>query len=268
MGMLQGARANIPRCLIPCLGKTTPARRIRTVARVRATTTPETSRTWIRDAFGKRHHLTIGDGVHVHRAYDIPVAFKSTDFASPVPPFRLMTMAAYGTLAGCTSFVANEAHDAVLFRLLLQVINIPAVLPLAYALVVVTPGVLASYPIGVADEKGFDAALLAEIHHLAGPLMAQVADAALTPQGQCGACFAQFPPAPGTLRTAGALTGHFAKLFAVLTLQGAKAAPGDNQGLAGIGGHRRLMDLAEIDRRLATRGLETREVHRRGIGLR
>jgi hypothetical protein len=133
----------------------------------------------MRDAFGKRHHLTIGDGVHVHRAYDIPVAFKSTGFASPVPPFRLMTMAAYGTppmrramLAGGTSFVAHEAHDAVLFRLLLQVINIPAVLPLAHALVVVTPGVLASYPIGVADEKGFDAALLAEIHHLAGPLVA------------------------------------------------------------------------------------------------
>ena len=213
--------------------------------------------------------------MHIDRAHDVPVAYKPTGFASPVPPFGLVTMAAYGTPplraampAGCTTLIPGEAHDAVLFRLLLQVINIPAVLPLAHALIVVTPGVLASYPIGVADEKGFDAALLAEIHHLAGPLMAQVADAALTPQGQCGACFAQFPPAPGTLRTAGALTGHFAKLFAVLTLQGAKAAPGDNQGLAGIGGHRRLMDLAEIDRRLATRGLETREVHRRGIGLR
>ena len=159
----------------------------------------------MRDAFGKRHHLTVGDEVHVHRAYDIPVAFKSTGLASPVPPFGLMTMAAYGTQARSTTFIANEAHDAVLFRLLLQVIDIPAVLPLAHALVVVTPGVLASYPIGVADEQGFDAALLAEIHHLAGPLMAQVPDAALLAQGQFRPRPSKFPPAPGTLRTAGAL---------------------------------------------------------------
>ena len=122
------------------------------MARVRATTTPETSRTEIRDAFGKRHHLTIGDGVHVHRAYDIPVAFKSTGLASPVPPFGLMTMAAYGTPAGRTTFIPGEAHDAVLFRLLLQVIDVLAILPLAHALVVVTPRVLASYPIRITDE--------------------------------------------------------------------------------------------------------------------
>ena len=104
MGMLQGARTNIQRRLIPCLSKTTPDGRIRPVARVRATTPPETARTEIwamrptmRDALRRRHHLTIGDGVHVHRAYDIPVAFKSTGFASPVPLFGPVAMAAYGT---------------------------------------------------------------------------------------------------------------------------------------------------------------------------
>ena len=185
MGMLQGARTNILRCLIPCLSKTTPTRRIQSVARVRATTTPETSRTEIwamrptmRDALRKRHHLTIGDGVHVHRTYDIPVAFKSTGLASPVPPFGLMTMATYGTPAGRTTFVPGEAwamrptmHDAVLFRLLLQIIDIPAVLPLAHALVVVAAGVLAADPIGVADEHGFHFMRLAEVHHLTGALM-------------------------------------------------------------------------------------------------
>ena len=171
MGMLQGARANIQRRLIPCFSKTTPDGRIRPVARVRATTPPETARTEIRDAFGKRHHLTIGDGVHVHRAYDIPVAFKSTDFASPVPPFGPVAMAAYGTPTGGTTFIPGEAHDAVLFRLLLQIIDIPAVLPLAHALVVVTPRVLATDPIGVADEHGFHFMRLAEVHHLTGALM-------------------------------------------------------------------------------------------------
>ena len=172
MGMLQGARTHILRRLISCFRKTTPDGRIRPVARARATTPPETSRTVIRDAFRKRHHLAVGDRVHIHRAYDIPVAFKATGLAPPVSPFGLVTVAAYGTPAGRASFVPSEAHDAVLFGLLLQVINIPAVLPLAHALIVVTPGVLASYPVWIADKNGFDAAFLAEIHHLAGALVA------------------------------------------------------------------------------------------------
>ncbi len=89
-------------------------------------------------------------------------------------------MAAYGTPAGCTTFIPGEAHDAVLFRLLLQVIDIPAVLPLAHALIVVTPGVLASYPIRVANEDRLHFMCLAEIHHLASPFMAEVIDAALS----------------------------------------------------------------------------------------
>ena len=74
----------------------------------------------IRDALGKRHHLTVSDRVHVDRAYDVPVAFESTGFASPISPSGLMTMAAYGAPAGGTTFLPGEAHDAVLFRLLLQ----------------------------------------------------------------------------------------------------------------------------------------------------
>ncbi len=66
--MLQRARTNLLRCLIPCFGKTTPAGRIPPVARVRATTPPEASRTVIRDALGKRHHLTIGDRVQKNPA--------------------------------------------------------------------------------------------------------------------------------------------------------------------------------------------------------
>lgn len=78
MGLLQRARTYILRRLIPCFGKTTPTGRIQSVARARATTPPETSRTEIRDALWKRHHLTIGDRMHIHRAHDVPVAFKAT----------------------------------------------------------------------------------------------------------------------------------------------------------------------------------------------
>ena len=75
--------------------------------------------------------------MHIDCAYDVSVADKATDLASPVPPFGLMTMAAYGTPAGRTTFIPGEAHDAVLLRLLLQVIHILAIFPLAHALVVV-----------------------------------------------------------------------------------------------------------------------------------
>ena len=184
--------------------------------------------------------------MHVHRAHDIPVTFKSTGFASPVPPLGLMTMAAYGTPAGCATLIPGEAHDAVLFRLLLQVIDVLAIPPLAHALVVVTPGVLASHPIRVADEHRFHFMRLAEIHHLAGSLMAQVTDAALTPQGQFSAGFAKFPPTPGTLLTTGAFFLDFAKLLAVLTLEGADATPGDDQRIPIVGDHGSLMNLAQI----------------------
>ena len=207
----------------------------------------------MRDAFGKRHHLTVGDGVHIDRAYDIPVAFKSTGLASPVPPFGLMTMATYGTPAGRTTFVPGEAwamrptmRDAVLFRLLLQIIDIPAVLPLAHALVVVAAGVLAADPVGVADEHGFHFMFLTKIHHLAGPLVAQVTDAALSAQSQLCACMSRFPPATGALLAAGALGLNLSELLAVVALQGADTAPGDNQRITLVGGHGGQMDLAQV----------------------
>ena len=221
----------------------------------------------MRDARWKRHHLTVGDGVHVHRAHDVPVACKTTGWAPPVPPSGLMAMAAYGTPAGGSSFVAGEAYDAVLFRLLLQVIDIPAVLPLAHALVVVASTIFAPDAIGVADKQRLDMMGLTEIDHLARALVAQVADAAHGAQGDLGARAPQLPPTPGTFLASGALAVDFAQLLAVLTLQGAETTPRDNQGLALIGGHRRLMDLAQIDRRMATGGLETHGVRGRGIRL-
>nr|WP_297397172.1 hypothetical protein [Acidiferrobacter sp.] len=63
-----------------------------------------------------------------------------------------------------------------MFRLLLQIIDIPAVLPLAHALVVVTAARLAADAIRVADKEGFDAMGLTEIDHLARALVTQIAD--------------------------------------------------------------------------------------------
>ena len=89
--------------------------------------------------------------MHIDCAYDVSVADKATDLASPVPPFGLMTMAAYGTPAGRTSFVPGEAHDAVLLRLLFQIVDILAVLPLRHALIVVTTRILATNSVRISD---------------------------------------------------------------------------------------------------------------------
>ena len=147
MGRLQGARTNALRRLIPCFGQTTPEVRIRPVARARATTSPRPQRSWtvIRDAVWKRHHLTKRRRVHVDPADDIPAAFKATGLAPRVPPLGLVTVAVYRTPplrvampplrvampAGCTMLIPGDAwamrptrHDAVLFGLLLQVIDV------------------------------------------------------------------------------------------------------------------------------------------------
>ena len=214
----------------------------------------------MRDALRRRHHLTIGDGVHVHRAYDIPVAFKSTGFASPVPLFGPVAMAAYGTPraggampAGGTTFIPGEAwamrptmHDAVLFRLLLQVIDVLAIFPLTHTLVVVAATLFAAHPVRVADKEGFDAMGLAEINHLARALVTQIPDAAPSAQSQLCACMSRFPPATGAFLAAGALAGTLAQALAVVALQGADAAPGDNQRTPIVGSHSGLMNLAQI----------------------
>ncbi len=170
--------------------------------------------------------------------------------------------------AGCSSFVANEAHDAVLFRLLVQGIAIPAVRPLAHALVVVTTTVLAPDAIGVADEKGGDAVLLTEIHHLARALVAEIPDAALLAQGQFRPHPPQCPPTSQALGAAGTLASDLPQLLAMLARQGADTAPGDDQRIPLVGGHGGQMDLAEIDRRMAAGRLEAREVRGYRLGRR
>ena len=153
--------------------------------------------------------------MHVDCAYDIPVAFESTGFASPVPPFGLMAMAAYGTPAGRTTLIPGEAHDAVLFRLLLQVIDILAVLPLAHALVVVTTTLFATHSIRITHEYGLYSVVFAKIHYPPGSLVAQIPHFPLTSKRQLGPCFAEFSPAAGTFLAAGTLAGDFAQLLAM-----------------------------------------------------
>ncbi|KIE57708.1 hypothetical protein A946_11790 [Methylacidiphilum kamchatkense Kam1] len=192
--------------------------------------------------------MTEGDGVHVYSAHDIPVAFKSTGFASPDPPFGLVAMAAYGTPAGRTSFAPGEARDAVLFRLLFQILDILAVLPLAHTLIVVASSMLAANPVRVSDKKGFDATVLAEVHHRPGAFVAQVADAAFMAQGELRTCPSELAPAPRAFLAVGSLFLDFAQLFAVQPLEGTDASAGYHQRFAGIRDDCGLVDLSKVHR--------------------
>ena len=124
---------------------------------------------------------------HAHRKDTIPVAFKATGLAPRVSPFGLVTVAACRTLAlrvampaGCTTLIPGDAwamrptrHDTVLFGLLLQVIDVLGRTPTGSGAGCGDgrSGGGARRP-GCRQKKGLDAALLAEIPHLAGALVA------------------------------------------------------------------------------------------------
>lgn len=155
-----------------------------------------------RDAFGKRHHIAVGNRVHIDRAYDIPVTLKATGITSPVPPFGLVTMAAYGTPAGRTSLVPGEAHDAVFFRLLFQIVDVLPVLPLAHALVVVTATISAAGSVRVANENRLHPMRRTKIHYLPRSFMPQITDPTLASEGESGTSFPElFPAARAFLAT-------------------------------------------------------------------
>ena len=112
--------------------------------------------------------LLVSQSVHVDAADHITMALKATLPALPDPALGLVFVLAYRTLAGCPSFGASEALDAGLFALVSQIIDIPAVLPLGHALVVMASLVLPPDAMWVADEERADLLASAELDHLPG----------------------------------------------------------------------------------------------------
>ncbi len=206
----------------------------------------------IRDRNGEADRLPIRDGMHIRAAHHIPVAAKATlgVAADPLSPVgRLLIPPACWTLAAGSPFAAGEALDADAARLLLEIPDVFAVLPLAHPLVMMPSGGTVPHPMRVTDKEGADLLLLAEGNHFPGALMPQVADLALNAAALLLARGLQFAPPLRTSLTARPLLRQLPKQHVLPAFEGADTAPGDEDRLPGVGADRRLMNLPQIHRR-------------------
>ena len=193
---------------------------------------------------------TKGQGMHIHAPHDIAVATKATAPTDPIASSRLLLPVASWTVAAGSSLTATEAHDADLCTLLLQILLVLAIFPLRHALVVMAPLVLVAHTMGITHVKRLHPCRMAEVDHLARPLVPQVAHPALllAPLARPGEL--QAAPTLGAFLAAGLQAREAPEQLVVLPLEAAYAASRHNQPLARVGRHRCLVDFPKIDRTL------------------
>jgi len=201
-----------------------------------------------------------GVTMHIHRAHQIPVAMKTAGAARPISAFGLMTMPTSGTPATCSSFGAGEARDAGLFGFVREVVNVLAVFPAGHALVVMPASLPLAYAVRVADKERSHLVLNTEVDDLPCGFVSQITDAPLGSPAVLVLSALQLLPTAGVLRAAALLFGEPAQLPKPLPLEGADAAPGDNQGLARAYRDGSQMDFTQVYCRLGN----TRSVVRLG----
>ncbi len=193
-----------------------------------------------------------GIEMHIDRAHQIAVANKAAGAARPSSAFGLVTMPTDWTPARCASFGAGEAQDAGLCGFVAEVGDILAVFPAGHALVVMPAIVSRAHTMWVADEERSHLVLDAEVDDLPGRLVAQITDAPLGSAAVLVLGSLQLLPTAQVLLATTLLCGEPAQLSQALPLEGADAAPGDNQGRACVRSHSRQMDFTQVDRCLGT----------------
>ena len=137
-----------------------------------------------------------------------------------------------------------------------EIVDILAVLPLRHALVVMASFVLLADTVGVADEEGADLLLLAELDHLPGGLVAQIAHTTFNTTRHLVSGALELHPAAGVLLTTRLFPGKLAVPHVALAFEAANAAPGDDNSRTGVGGHGGQVDFSQVHRRaVLARGL-------------
>src|SRR5271157_6042962 len=116
--------------------------------------------------------------MHIDTADNVAMASEATFAACPISALGLVFVLAYRTLATCASFGASEALDASLCGFMGEVIDVLAIFPQGHALIMVTPTILVTYTMGIADEEEANIVLLAKVDHFARGFVTQITDAA------------------------------------------------------------------------------------------
>jgi hypothetical protein len=192
----------------------------------------------------------IGTTMHIDRANEIAVARKAAGAADPISILGFVAMPTARTPARCPSFGAGEARDVSLLGFVSEVVDVLAVLPQGHALVVVTTSITVTNTVRVADEERSHVPLHAEVNHLTGRFVPQIAD---TPLGSAAVLVPgalQLLPAPRVLLAPALLFGELAQLPAALPLERANAAPGHDHCSTRIRRHSGQVDFPQVYRRL------------------
>ncbi len=185
--------------------------------------------------------------MHIDGANEITVATEAALAARPRSAPGLVCMLASGAPATGTSFGAGRARDASVFGLVREVVDIASVFPLRHAAIVMSAAVPVADAVRIADEKRADVVLDAKVNHLSCGLVPQIAHAPLNPLAHLVPGTLELLPAPGVPGTAALLLGKPPELLAPLPLEGADAAPGDDERLARRSRHGSQVDLPEVN---------------------
>jgi hypothetical protein len=154
---------------------------------------------------------TKGILMHIDRTGEIAVADKPAAAARPSSALGLVFMSTPRTPAAGTSFGADRARDAGLFRFMGQVVDVASVFPLRQAAIVAPTAVPITGAVRIANEERSDELSHAEVDHLSGGFVPQIADAALGPPAHLVFRPLQFLPTARVFLAAALLFGELAE---------------------------------------------------------
>jgi hypothetical protein len=185
--------------------------------------------------------------MHIDATDDVPVARKATFTACPISALGLMFVLAYRTLATCASFRASEALDASLCGFMCEVIDVLAIFPQGHALIMVTPTILVTYTMGIADEEEANKVLLAKVDHFARGFVAQITNVTFGSSTLLVLGPLQPSPTSRALFATRLLFGQFSQLHVSLSFERADATACHDHSLARVGTNSSKMDFTQID---------------------
>ena len=117
--------------------------------------------------------------MHIDGPHKVPMSLETTLLTGPLPIARLVLMPTGRTPAAGSSFGAGEARHVSLFAFVREIIHVFAIFPQGHALVVVSPVILMTDPMGITNEERSNLFFYAEVNHLSRGFMAQITDTTL-----------------------------------------------------------------------------------------
>lgn len=175
--------------------------------------------------------------MHSDRTNQVPVPGKLADAARPISSLGLVFVPTRRTPARCSSFRTGEAHDVSSFAFVSQVVDVLAIFPQGHTLIMVSAIVLVADPMRVANEEGPNLLFDTEVDHFTSGFVPQVTNTPLGATALLVPGSLQLLPTPRILFAPGLLPGKLAELLPSLAFERTDAAPGDDHGSPGVGGH-------------------------------